>query len=102
MRSITRALLALAVLCSPAVAAAQTVTGTITGIVKDTSGAVLPGVTVTFAQVETGRQETVVSDRDGRYTSQPLQLGTYRVEAALSGFKSSARAPIPLTIDEIA
>ena len=100
MQKVVRAFLALLVLASSA--AAQTVTGTITGVIKDSSGAVLPGVTVTFTQVETSRQESVVTDRDGRYTSQPLQLGTYRVEAALSGFKSSVRAPIPLTIDDVA
>ena len=83
-------------------ATAQTISGTVTGIVKDTSGGVLPGVTVTFTQSETGRQETAVTDSGGRYTSQPLQLGTYRVEAALTGFKSSAQGGIALTIDDIA
>jgi hypothetical protein len=102
MQNVVRALLAFALLSTATSAAAQTVTGTITGIVKDTSGAVLPGTTVTFTQIETGRQEAVASDRDGRYTSQPLPLGTYRVEAALSGFKSSVRAPLPLTIDDVA
>lgn len=101
MRILFRAALGLALLL-PGAASAQTVSGTVTGIVKDSSGAVLPGVTVTFTQVETGRQETVVTDRDGRYTSQPLQLGTYRVEASLSGFKSSAKGAIPLTIDDVA
>ena len=102
MQNISRALLALmlAALASPT--AAQTVTGTITGIVKDASGAVLPGATITFTRTETSRQESVVTDRDGRYTSQPLPLGTYRVEAALSGFKSSVRSPIALTIDDVA
>jgi hypothetical protein len=102
MRPVNRTLLVLAIFLLPLTAAAQTVTGTVTGVVKDASGAVLPGVTVTFTHIETGRQETVTTDRDGRYTSQPLQLGTYRVEAELSGFKSSVRAGIPLTIDDVA
>lgn len=101
MRILFRAALCWALLL-PVAANAQTVSGTVTGIVKDASGAVLPGVTVTFTQVETGRQETVVTDRDGRYTSQPLQLGTYRVEASLTGFKASARGAIPITIDDVA
>ena len=102
MRLSARALLALCICCLPLSLAAQTVTGTVTGIVKDTSGAVLPGVTITFTQIETSRQESVVTDRDGRYTSQPLQLGTYRVEATLTGFKASVRTPVAVTIDEVA
>jgi len=102
MRILTLAALILCVLIPPVPASAQTVSGTVTGIVKDASGGVLPGVTVTFTQVETGRQETVVTDGDGRYTSQPLQLGTYRVEASLTGFKASSRAGLPLTIDDVA
>ena len=102
MQKLVRALQALAILVIATPVGGQTITGTITGVVKDTSNAVLPGATVTFTQIETSRRESVVTDRDGRYTSQPLQLGTYRVEAALSGFKSSVRAPLPLTIDDIA
>ena len=102
MRPVNRTLLVLSILLYPITAFAQTVTGTVTGVVKDASGAVLPGVTVTFTQTETGRREAVATDRDGRYTSQPLQLGTYRVEAELSGFKSSVRSGIPLTIDDVA
>ena len=102
MHVLARIALLVGVLVLPGMAGAQTITGTITGIVKDSSGGVLPGVTITMTQAETGRHETVVSDTEGRYTSRPLPLGTYRVEASLSGFKGSARAGIPLTIDEIA
>lgn len=49
-----------------------------------------------------GRKETAVTDSGGRYTSQPLPLGTYRIEATLSGFKASAKGGIALTIDDIA
>src|SRR5829696_2219744 len=102
MRICTRALLVLSLWLLPPAAAAQTVSGTVTGIIKDASGGVLPGVTITFTQTETGRKDSVISDRDGRYTSQPLPLGTYRMEAALSGFKAAARTGIPLTIDDVA
>ena len=101
MHMVARAALLICVLVVPVAAGAQT-TGTITGIVKDASGGVLPGVTVTMTQVETSRQETAVTDGEGRYTSRPLPLGTYRIEGALSGFKGSSRAGIPLTIDEVA
>ena len=102
MQGLARAALLLCLLISPMAASAQTVTGTITGIVKDASGGVLPGVAVTMTQAETGRQETVVTDGEGRYASLPLRLGTYRIEASLAGFKASIRAGIPLTIGEVA
>ena len=75
MQVLARAALLLCLLISPMAASAQTVTGTITGIVKDASGGVLPGVAVTMTQAETGRQETVVTDGEGRYASLPLRLG---------------------------
>ena len=102
MRILARAALLFGVLILPVRAPAQTVSGTVTGIVKDSSGGVLPGVTVTFTQTETSRKETAITDSGGRYTSQPLPLGTYRVEATLSGFKASAKGGIALTIDDIA
>ena len=75
-------------------AIAQTTTGTITGTVTDASGGVMPGVTVTMTHVQTSRAETAVTDAGGRYASMPLQLGEYRVEASLSGFRSAARSGI--------
>ena len=82
-------------------AAAQTITGTITGIVKDASGGVLPGATVTMTHLQTNRVETAVSDEEGRYTSAPLPLGDYRVEAALQGFKSAAQSGLTLTVSDV-
>jgi carboxypeptidase family protein/TonB-dependent receptor-like protein len=81
---------------------AQTITGTITGVVKDASGGVLPGATITMTHLQTNRQETALCDADGRYVSLPLPLGTYRVDASLSGFKSAIRSGVALTLDEVA
>jgi hypothetical protein len=102
MQPTARILLLLALFVVPFTADAQTVTGTITGIIKDPSGGVLRGVTVTMTQMETNRQETAVTDSEGRFTSVPLLLGTYRLEATLTGFKSAIRSGIVLTIDEVA
>jgi Carboxypeptidase regulatory-like domain/TonB dependent receptor-like, beta-barrel len=102
MQVLARAALLLGLLTLPIAASAQTVSGTITGIVKDASGAVLPGVTITLTHTATARQETLVTDSEGRYTSLPMPLGTYRIEASLTGFKASSRPGIPLTIDEVA
>ena len=74
---------ALAVLM-PTIAFAQ---ATITGTVKDTSGAVLPGVTVEVsspALIEKTR--SAVTDEQGRYTIIDLRPGIYSVTFSLSGF----------------
>ncbi|MBI4475559.1 MAG: TonB-dependent receptor [Acidobacteria bacterium] len=101
MRALTALFVAL-VLGLAAVANAQTITGTITGVVRDASGGVLPGTTITITHVQTTRQETTVSDADGRYRSLPLALGVYRIEASLSGFKSAIQSGVTITLDEVA
>jgi carboxypeptidase family protein len=65
---------------------AQTVTGTMRGTVTDRSGAVLPGVTITIRNVETGLERVAVTDKEGSYNGPFLQLGYYNVKAELSGF----------------
>jgi hypothetical protein len=70
----------------------------IAGVVRDTSGAVLPGVTVEAsspALIEKSR--TVFTDTQGQYRIIALNAGTYRVTFALSGFKTVAREGIVLT-----
>ncbi len=79
------ALVMLAVGASSA-ASAQITTATISGIVKDETGFVLPGVTVTVTNTETGRSRTAVTDSAGLCTVSGLQPGTYQVRAALDGF----------------
>ena len=102
MHPLRRTTLAALVLSAAAMADAQTITGTITGIVKDASGSVLPGATITMTQAQMNRQETAVSDAEGRYASAPLPLGTYRIEASLSGFKSAVQSGISLNVNDVA
>src|SRR5262245_20123865 len=71
----------------------------IAGFVRDTSGAVLPGVTVEAtspALIEKVR--TVVSDGEGRYNIVDLRPGTYTVTFTLAGFNSFRREGIILTV----
>jgi len=78
----------------PSVAFAQ---ASITGVVKDSSGAVLPGVTVEAASpalIEKVR--TAVTDEVGRYRIVDLRSGTYRVSFSLTGFQSVRREGIEL------
>ena len=80
-------------------AAAQTVTGTIQGTVTDTSGAVLPGVTVTIRNMDTGAERAVVTNESGLYTAPFVQIGRYVLTAALSGFGSVARDGIQVRLN---
>src|SRR5436190_21556959 len=89
-------LLLMALLLLPVNAFAQN--AEIAGVVRDTSGGVLPGVTVEAsspALIEKSR--TVVTDSQGQYRIIALSPGTYRVTFALSGFKTVAREGVVLT-----
>ena len=88
---------AVLILSSPG-AFAQGQTGSIAGVVRDTSGAVLPGVTVEAsspALIEKSR--SVVTDGQGRYTIVDLRPGTYTVTFTLPGFATVRREGIELT-----
>src|SRR5216684_2314095 len=80
----------------------QADTGRITGTASDVTGAVVPNVKVTIVAVETNRRQTFVTDSTGRYSSGPLQVGAYRVEAELTGFKRLVREAISLQVQETA
>jgi hypothetical protein len=104
MQRLARVVALLAAIAAGALpAAAQTLTGSITGTVTDEQGGVLPGVTVSL----TGRTgtRTTVTDDAGVYRFQAVDPGTYTLEADLSGFQTRRRENIvisvgtPLTID---
>jgi len=76
------ALTILAIVIASASAWAQA-TATVSGTVRDQSGAVLPGVTITVTQQETGATRTTVSNETGSYVLPNLPLGPYRLEAVL-------------------
>src|SRR5258707_565847 len=85
--------------CLPAPGWAQsTTTGAIAGIVKDTSGAVLPGVTVEAsspALIEKTR--SVATDAQGNYKITDLRPGTYTVTISLTGFSTLKRQGVELS-----
>jgi Carboxypeptidase regulatory-like domain/TonB-dependent Receptor Plug Domain len=83
-------------------AAAQTITATLSGEVKDSAGAVVPGATVTVTNSETGNTKTTETNDDGRYTVTFLQPGTYRITVAKTGFAESVRDNIRLEIAQTA
>ena len=77
---------------------AQVTTATIAGVVQDASGAVIPGVSVTTRNVDTGITRTVTTDEGGRYTLPDLTVGNYEVEAQLPGFQTEVRSGITLSV----
>jgi len=82
----------------PATAWAQADSGNIAGVVRDTSGAVMPGVTVEAASpalIEKVR--SVITDSQGLYRIVDLRPGTYTVTFALPGFSTVKREGIALT-----
>jgi hypothetical protein len=77
---------------------AQQITGTISGVVSDETGGVLPGVEVTARNTETGATRTVVSDDEGRYRISQLAPGSYELRAELAGFQTALLQDIGLSM----
>ncbi|OFW05857.1 MAG: hypothetical protein A3H96_15640 [Acidobacteria bacterium RIFCSPLOWO2_02_FULL_67_36] len=83
-------------------ASAQVTTATIVGTVTDSSGAALPGATVTARNVDTGFNRTVPSNEAGAYRLEFLPIGSYVVEVSLSGFRTATRSGIVLSVNDTA
>ncbi|MBI2822450.1 MAG: TonB-dependent receptor, partial [Acidobacteria bacterium] len=79
-------------------ALAQTTTATISGTVKDETGAVLPGVSIRVENPATGMTRTALTDDEGRYRAPELAPGEYQVAASLEGFQTTVRSGIHLTV----
>ncbi len=94
------AALALALGLALPAAAQQADTALIVGTVSDTTGAVIPGVTVTFNHVETGTVYTSETNESGNYRSNPLRIGAYLVVIEADGFKAYSGSGINLSIGD--
>ena len=82
----------------PLTAWGQLTTAAISGAAVDETKAVLPGVTITVTNVETGVARTTVTDAHGHYQVANLPPGNYEVQAELAGFQTGVRRGILLTI----
>jgi hypothetical protein len=78
----------------------QNVTGTIEGVVKDASGAVVPNVTVTATNTGTNAAYTGVADGQGNYSIRLLPVGVYNLSAAVPGFKKYDANGIQVQVNE--
>jgi Carboxypeptidase regulatory-like domain len=93
-------LLCTLVVLTPSVAAAQAVTGTILGRVTDSSGAIIPGATVTLTNTGTTQSRAVVTDAAGEYSAPSLPTGKYTVTAEIQGFKTVTMSNVDLGVDQ--
>jgi hypothetical protein len=92
--------LAVGLLAPPA--RAQVLYGSIVGTVRDSTGGVLPGATVTITQQETKATRETVSDTAGAYRFPTLQAGTYTVVVRMTGFQTFTRNDVPVTLNTVA
>ena len=98
-----RTALAVAVLASAFAlsAHAQTLYGSIVGNVRDTSGAAVPGSTVTVREKNTGFERSSVSNETGAFSFTNLPPGTYEVRVSLQGFKEFVQTDLPVGVGQI-
>src|SRR4051812_21975180 len=79
---------------------AQAVAGSqVSGVVKDSSGGVLPGVEVTMTKTDTGTVRTVFTGTDGAYVVTNLPVGPYKMKAVLQGFNTYVQEGIVLQVN---
>src|SRR6516165_429714 len=83
-------------LCASGLAFGQSVNATAGGTVRDPSGALIPGVTVTATNTGTGIMNTVVTNESGAYNFAALQPGTYKATAELPGFQTQTFTDVQL------
>jgi hypothetical protein len=83
----------------PALAAAQSGTATLFGLVKDPQGAGVPGATVTVTATATTAARTAPTDTNGSYRFVALAPGTYTVKVELDGFRTAIHEKVQLTVD---
>ena len=89
-----------ALLSSSAVAWAQVDTGTILGTVRDSSGAIIAGATVTVTDEGTAFTQTTKTSSSGEYAFTPLKIGKYSVEVENQGFKKQRRTGLTVDIQQ--
>jgi hypothetical protein len=80
---------------------AQSATGQITGSVKDATGAVVPGATVTVISELTGSKRETITGKAGDYVIPLLPVSVYTLTAQLQGFRAAKRTGIRLNVDQV-
>jgi len=100
MKRIVALSAALLLLFAPGSSVAQTSFGTITGIIRDSSGAVLPDAAIIVTNEQTGLSRQATTDANGAYTVPSLPPAVYTVSAELKGFKKGVAAKLNLEVTQ--
>jgi hypothetical protein len=74
--------------------------GSIWGSVNDSSGAAIPGATVTIKNTETGETRTLTTDQAGKFDAAALPVGHYEIRATKSGFRANATTGVALVVGQ--
>src|SRR5207253_7350548 len=81
-------------------AMAQTTNATLGGTVSDSTGALIPGVTVRTTNTQTGIVSTSITNETGAYNFPSLQTGVYKVSAELAGFQAQTYNDVSLGVSQ--
>jgi outer membrane receptor protein involved in Fe transport len=96
----TAAAVLLGLLTAAATTSAQTTTGGLTGVIRDSDGGVVPGATIEATSTATGATASAVSSETGQYVLRGLPVGTYVVKVELSGFQTVRAENIVVRVSE--
>ena len=96
LRNCLIALFAAALMAVPL--CAQVDTGSITGTVKDPSGAVIGGAKVTLTNAGTGAALTTTTDSDGTYKFSPVRIGAYKIDTSAQGFQTVTQTGVTVNV----
>jgi hypothetical protein len=89
------------IVAAAAPANGQVLYGGLTGTVTDSSGAGMPGTSVTVTHKETNLSRDTVSNESGIYTFTNLQAGTYDVKVSMAGFREFVKTAVPVSVNQI-
>ena len=102
MRLAFGCLVAVVLIAAPLPIAAQSITGTIEGVVRDNQNLAVPAATVTIRNVDTNVSRSVVTDADGVYRLLNMPVGNYEMSVELTGFSRYVRSGLTLALNQTA
>jgi outer membrane receptor protein involved in Fe transport len=96
----TTLLLALFAMTIPALFGQGETTGSITGVIRDASGATIPNATITLTNKDTGSKQVQTSSGDGQFNFNALNLGNYELSVEAAGFRKFVQESIVIHVND--